>query len=186
MPSRMNRKNRKSCRKNRTASRKNNMNRKNRKNNMSRKSRKNNMSRKNRKSCRKNRRYGSRRQEGGSQSLSQGQQFASYHTNQHGGAYLTGAPVSAITDSSLSADLRSFARVDSLDASIRDASMQRDLDQVQVHAPQAGGRRKSKKSKKQRGGALTGAPLSQSNMLLSASDAAKAGTADFSNPLLKH
>ena len=48
--------------------------------------------------------------------------------------------------------------------------------------------RKSNKSRKQAGGfrQIEGAPYGQSPMLLSASQAAKAGTADFSNPLLKH
>ena len=58
--------------------------------------------------------------------------------------------------------------------------------------------KKSKKSKKssrkgrsQRGGSHgnysgAGQPMSAPNMLLSSSDAAKAGTADFSNPLLKN
>ena len=49
-------------------------------------------------------------------------------------------------------------------------------------------RKVSKKGRKgQRGGALlNGAPLSQDTMLLTPAQAAKAGTADFSNPLLKH
>jgi hypothetical protein len=164
-----------------------------------------------RKSSRKNRR--NRKQHGGSamaQSLAQGQQFASFHSNQHGGA-LMGAPLSAISDSMLPQDLRSFARVGGLDASIADAATQRDPDQVSV---QQGGRRvsgrksshkasrknrkasrknkknsrknrkNSSKNKKQHGGG--GAPYNQPTMLLSASDAAKAGTADFSNPLLKN
>jgi hypothetical protein len=61
-----------------------------------------------------------------------------------------------------------------------------------------GSRKASKKSRKarasrkasrrsQRGGALlNGAPLSQPTMLLTPAQAAKAGTADFSNPLLKY
>jgi hypothetical protein len=129
-----------------------------------------------------------------------------------------GAPLSAISDSLLPQDLRSFARVGGLDASIADAATQRDPDQV----VQTGGRRvsgkasrknkknsrknkknsrkaslknrknrknsknsrKNRKNKKQYGGG--GAPYNQPTMLLSASDAAKAGTADFSNPLLKN
>jgi hypothetical protein len=155
-----------------------------------------------------------RKQHGGSpmaQSLAQGQQFASFHKYQHGGA-LMGAPLSEIDGSMLPQDLRSFARVGGLDASIADASTQRDPDQV----VQQGGRRNSRKNsrknrknsrknrknsrknrknsrknrknsrknRKQHGGG--GAPYNQPTMLLSASDAAKAGTADFSNPLLKH
>jgi hypothetical protein len=174
-----------------------------------------------------------RKQHGGSamaQSLAQGQQFASFHSRQHGGA-LMGAPLSEIDGSMLPQDLRSFARVGGLDASIADASHMRDPDQMPV---QKGGRRssrknrasrknrknmrknkksrkasrknkkslkasrknkkslkasrknkKSRRNRKQRGGAM-GAPYNQPTMLLSASDAAKAGTADFSNPLLKH
>ena len=181
MPSRkINRKARKSNRKT--------LNRKNRKT----------LNRKNRKTLnRKNYKKSTRRQQGGS-SLTQGQEFASFHKNQHGGA-LTGAPISAIDSSMLPAELRSFARVDGIDASVSAASHMRDSDQV--HA-QVGGRRKMRsktrsnsrsksrsksRAKKQRGGAFafTGAPLSQSNMLLSATDAAKAGTADFRDPLLK-
>ena len=95
--------------------------------------------------------------------------------------------------------LRDFARVGGLDASVTEASTQRDPDQI----AQNGGRRnrKNKKSKKNRkaskkskknrksrqaGGALTGAPFNQPTMLLTSAEAAKAGTADFSNPLLKY
>jgi len=188
----LSRKNKKDMRKNRKASRKN----------MRKNSRKNS-----RKCYRKSRR--NRKQHGGSamaQSLAQGRHFASLHSNQHGGA-LMGAPLSEIDGSMLPQDLRSFARVGGLDASIADASHMRDPDQV----VQKGGRRSSRKNsrkasrknrknsrknrkasrknmrknRKQRGGAM-GAPYNQPTMLLSASAAAKAGTADFSNPLLKH
>ena len=176
-------------------------------------------SRKNMRRSRKNSRR-NRRQHGGSamrQSLAQGEQFASFHSRQHGGAMIAGAPLSAITDSMLPGDLRSFARIGGLDASIADAATQRDPDQMPL---QKGGRRskasrknkgsrkgkgkkasrkgsrkgkkasrkssrKNRKSRKQYGGAM-GAPYNQPTMLLSASEAAKAGTADFSNPLLKH
>jgi hypothetical protein len=52
-------------------------------------------------------------------------------------------------------------------------------------------RKASKKSRKagkrkMRGGAYSPAPYNAPTMLLSSSEAAKAGTADFSNPLLKH
>ena len=47
-------------------------------------------------------------------------------------------------------------------------------------------RKNSRRNRKQRGGSLSGAPYNQPTMLLSASAAAKAGTADFSNPLLKN
>ena len=198
--------------------------------------RKNNM-RKNKKSTRKGSRKDrkdrkdrkNRKQTGGNpmeQSLAQGRQFAEIHSAQHGGAYLTGAPISQIDGSMLEPGLRDFARVGGLDASVAEASTQRDPDQM----AQSGGRRnrkaskKSKKSKKNRkaskkskknrkaskkskknrkaskkskksrkagsrrqaGGALTGAPFNQPTMLLTSAEAAKAGTADFSNPLLKH
>jgi hypothetical protein len=168
-----------------------------------------------RKASRKNMRR-NRRQHGGSamgQSLAQGQQYAALHRSQHGGAMLSGAPVSAITDSMLPGDLRSFARIGGLDDSIAAAATQRDPDQMPL---QKGGRRarnsrknrnsrkgsrkakgkkasrktkssrkSSRRSRRQYGGAM-GAPYNQPTMLLSASEAAKAGTADFSNPLLKH
>jgi hypothetical protein len=176
-------------------------------------------SRKDRKGSRKDRKdRKNRKQTGGNpmeQSLAQGRQFAEIHSAQHGGAYLTGAPISQIDGSMLEPGLRDFARVGGLDASVAEASTQRDPDQM----AQSGGRRNrkaskkskknrkaskkskknrkaSKKSKKNRkagsrrsrqaGGALTGAPFNQPTMLLTSAEAAKAGTADFSNPLLKH
>jgi hypothetical protein len=234
----------------------------------------------NRKVERKNRKTRkNRKQHGGdysqTQSLAQGRQFASLHSAQHGGALLTGAPLSEIAGSSLPQELRSFARVGDLDASIAEASHQRDPDQMPT---QTGGKRsrktrknrktsrkngksgrknrkserknrksgrkserknrksgrkserknrksgrkserknrksgrkserknrksgrkserknrksgrkserKNRKSRRQGGGGLAGAPVGQATMLLSNSDAAKAGTADFSNPLLKN
>lgn len=193
-----------------------------RKNKNSRKaSRKNKKDRKSRKGSRK---CWSRKQAGGNpmaQSLDQGKQYMEFHAKQHGGAYLTGAPLSMITDSRLPTEMRDFARVGGLDASIADAATQRDPDQVPA---QNGGRRKSgrksgrkaskkskkskknrkaskkskknrkaskkskknRKSRRQAGGALAGAPFNQPTMLLTSAEAAKAGTADFSNPLLKH
>ena len=189
-----NRKSRKCYRKSRKDSRKN-----------SRKNSRRNSRRNSRKNSRRNSRKDRRQNGGGAmlQSLAQGQQFASIHKAQHGGAMLTGAPLSAISDSMLPGDLRSFARIGGLDASIADAAQMRDPDQVQMPAQKGGRRgkasrknkdsrknkkasRKNKKnSRKQYGGAM-GAPYNQPTMLLSASEAAKAGTADFSNPLLKH
>jgi len=207
---------RKASRKNmRKASRKNmrKASRKNSRKNMRKASRKCWSRKASRKNMRRN-----RRQHGGSamlQSLAQGEQYAALHRSQHGGAMLSGAPVSAITDSMLPGDLRSFARIGGLDDSIAAAATQRDPDQMPL---QTGGRRarnsrknrnsrkgsrknkkgsrknkkasrkssrKNRKNRKQYGGAM-GAPYNQPTMLLSASEAAKAGTADFSNPLLKH
>lgn len=158
---------------------------------------------------------------GANESLAQGAEFLARHTNQHGGALLTGAPVGST--GMLPDELRMAARVGGLDASLRETVGLNDLDM-----PQKGGRRtvkgtrkakkskaskksskkaskkskskakkskaskKSKKSKKSRksrksrqsGGALKfeGAELSASPMLLTPSQAARAGTADFSRP----
>jgi len=199
-----------------------------------RKSRKDRKSRKNRKQ------YGGNPM---AQSLAQGQQFANIHSAQHGGAYLSGAPLSEIDGSMLAPELRSFARVESLDASINDAAAQGPDQTTQMPAQmpeqmttqmpaQSGGRRnrksrksrksrknrkserknrkserknrkscrkserknrkscrksgrKNRKSRRQQGGSLAGAPVTWESKFLSDSDAAKAGTADFSNPLLK-
>ena len=209
-----------------------------------RKSRKDRKSRKTeRKAERKSRK--NRKQYGGNpmaQSLAQGEQFAKIHSAQHGGAYLTGAPLSEIDGSMLPSDLRSFARVEGLDASINDAAAQ-GPDQATAQMPaqmpaQTGGKRsrksrknrkasrknrkserknrkserknrkserknrkserkscrksgrkssrKNRKSRRQAGGSLAGAPVTWESRFLSDSDAAKAGTADFSNPLLKN
>ena len=175
-------------------------------------------SRKNRKTCRKNRKSyrKNKKQYGGNmaQSLGQGKQYMEYHKNQHGGAYLTGAPLSQIDGSMLESGLRDFARIGGLDASIAAARAQGPDQNVPM--PQKGGRRtgrknkgrkaskkskknrKAKKSKKNRkaskksrsrrqaGGALTGAPINAPTMLISQAAAARAGTADFSNALLKN
>ena len=187
-----------------------------------------------------------RRQHGGAASLSlpQGVDFASRHTNQHGGALLTGAPVGYT--GMLPPELRMVARIGGLDDSIAAAAGQRDPDQMPLAVPaQKGGRRRksrkskrnsrksvrkskrnsrksgckskrnsrksarksrksrksarksrksrksarksARKSRKQHGGFrnLEGAPLSASTSLLPSHLAAKAGTADFNNPLLK-
>lgn len=104
-------------------------------------------------------------------SLGQGGDFLKYHVGQHGGNHM-GAPLSAITNSSLPAQLRGPAHMGGLDGAFRDIAGLKD---------QAGGRRKHKKhskkhSKKQsrkhrksqrrRGGALGYAPLSADTMLL--------------------
>jgi hypothetical protein len=105
-------------------------------------------SRKDRKGSRKDRKdRKDRKQTGGNpmeQSLAQGRQFAEIHSAQHGGAYLTGAPISQIDGSMLEPGLRDFARVGGLDASVAEASTQRDPDQM----AQSGGRRNRKASKK--------------------------------------
>ena len=143
----------------------------------------------------------SRKQSGGAnESLNQGIEFASKHVNQHGGALLTGSPVGYT--GMLPDELRMAARIGGLDASLRETAGMSDSPLAQK-----GGRRntrksskkskksskkskksskKSKKSSRQSGGSrsLDGAPIGESPMLLSPSQAARAGTADFSNPLL--
>ena len=168
-------------------------------------------------------------------SLSQGQDFLSQHTRQHGGAYapLGGAPVG--DQGLLPQELRDMARVTPVDMKNSEIIGMHDPDQMGGVGTMTGGRRrklymrksrksnmrkarksrksnmrksrktnmrKTRKSRKtnmrksrrsnmrrgQRGGARTemgGAPYDSPNMLLSPSEAAKAGTGDFSNPLLK-
>jgi len=88
-------------------------------------------------------------------SLGQGQDYFKYHVGQHGGSGYSynhsGAPLRAISDSSLSQGLRSHAMLDGLDGAFKDISGLKD---------QAGGRRnrrrrtrrKGKKHGKKRGG----------------------------------
>jgi hypothetical protein len=90
-------------------------------------------------------------------SLGQGADYFKYHEGQHGGA-LTGAPLSALTDSMLPAALRGPAHVGGIDKAVADV---RGLSDAPVSAPLAvvqdaaqgvaqavktGGRRKSKKN----------------------------------------
>jgi hypothetical protein len=71
------------------------------------------------------------------QSLSQGQQFASYHTNQHGGAALVGGPYPGIVGGEplLSETLAASARVGPLNASLNE-----------IKGMQDGGRRRSRRN----------------------------------------
>uniref|UniRef100_A0A6C0KQ37 Uncharacterized protein n=1 Tax=viral metagenome TaxID=1070528 RepID=A0A6C0KQ37_9ZZZZ len=145
-------------------------------------------------------------------SLAQGQDFNAQHTNQHGGAYapLGGAPVG--DQGLLPQELRDMARVSPVDMKNAEIIGMHDPDQMGGTNTMSGGRRrkssrknrkasrknrkasrKSRKSRKnrrnQRGGARTemgGAPYDSPNMLLSPSEAAKAGTGDFSNPLMRN
>jgi hypothetical protein len=169
--------------------------------------------RKSRKSMKKTSRR--RKQRGGNPSalnLLQGQQYRATHMNQYGGgASLVGAPLG--DSGMLPDDLRMAARITPLDAANSEISGMRD-EGVAAPMTQSGGRRKSrtkksrksskkarkstkksrkpskkvrksKGSRRQRGGALEGAPYNGPSMLISPSMAARAGTADFSNPLLK-
>jgi len=140
-------------------------------------------------------------QKGGANALKGGElsSFRRSRRTQSGGGNLQGAPLSSLGEM-LPQELRSFARVGGLDASLRDAT---------TLAAQTGGRRKnvtakkakkakkgkkakkakkakksrkSRKSRKQYGGA---AHFNSPTMLLTPSEAAKAGTADFSDPLLR-
>jgi hypothetical protein len=147
--------------------------------------------RKNRKNSRRN-----RRQNGGASplneslagstpsnlNLAQGNQYAGFHAAQHGGE----APFpGGVTDSLLPRDLVSFSRTAPLDKYLADALPVRDPGQM-------GGRRRSRKNRKNRkasrknrkasrknrrnmrGGAFSPAPADAPGMLLDASDAAKA------------
>jgi hypothetical protein len=148
-------------------------------------------------------------------SLAQGKQFAEIHSNQHGGgAALVGAPVG--DQGLLPDDLRVAARIAPLDARLGEISGMSDQPSIapmkggrrksrrggkksrKASKKSRKGRKASKKSRKSskksrkagkrkmRGGAYSPAPYNAPTMLLSSSEAAKAGTADFSNPLLKH
>ncbi len=204
----MSRKNRRNSRKNyRKASRK--ASRKNYRKASRKASRKNY-----RKASRKNYRKNSRRNEyenslmmGGKYdpmeiSLDQGREYNDIHKNQHGGGALSGAPVDY--EMRLDPALVPSSRTGPLDAAIAEIQGMSDF----APSAQTGGRRhrksrkgrkaskksrkasrkskKSRKTRRMRGGALAGAPYNSPSMLLSPFQAAKAGTADFSNPLLKY
>ena len=72
--------------------------------------------------------------------LAQGQQYLSYHTNQHGGQ----APLSEVTDSVLPQELRASARLDPLDGYFADIRGLRDPNQM------GAGRRKRRNTRKNR------------------------------------
>ena len=148
-------------------------------------------------------------------SLPQGVDFASRHVNQHGGALLTGAPVgyTGMLPPELRMVARIGGLDDSIAAAA--GQRDPDQMPLPVPAQKGGRRRKSagrksgrksrksgrrcglrksgrksrksRKERKQHGGFrhMEGAPLSASTSLLPPHLAAKAGTADFSNPLLK-
>jgi len=119
-------------------------------------------------------------------SLGQGADYFKYHQGQHGGAVFQGAPLTAITDSSLPAALRGPAHIDGLDKAFVDIKGLKD---------QTGGRRtrrhkkrnhksrknkshrhkshknksrknKSRRNRRSRGGALGYAPFPSGGMLL--------------------
>lgn len=127
-------------------------------------------------------------------SLLQGMEFDEIHKNQHGGgAPLMGAPVGYT--GMLEDSLRASARVGPIDSSLSEIRGMSDnaMPELDVATPkQSGGSRKNKKAsrknkkasrknRKMSGGA---APIDASFELLSPAMRMKAGTADFSNPLL--
>lgn len=79
-------------------------------------------------------------------SLGQGQDYFKYHVGQHGGSNYNhnhgGAPLRAITDSSLPDSLRSHAMLSGLDGAIKDISGLKD---------QAGGRRTRRRHTRRKG-----------------------------------
>ena len=97
-------------------------------------------------------------------SMGQGGDYLRIHEGQHGGA-LAGASLNAITGSVLPAHLQGSAHVAGSFAALQEVANLRD---------QAGGKR-SKRSKRSRGGALMGAPLSAPYMLLARGEENAAG-----------
>jgi hypothetical protein len=156
-----------------------------------------------------------KRQRGGANhSLAQGAEFLSRHTNQHGGA-LVGSPIdytgrlpdelrmaarvggldesfraaSGMSDTEM--PQKGGRRARKSTRKVRKSKKSKKSKSKKSKSKKSKSKKsRSKKSKKSRsrqsGGArYEGAPLSQSPMLLSPSQAARAGTADFSNPLLR-
>ena len=133
-------------------------------------------------------------------SMAQGREYQEIHKNQHGGGSWSGAGLGAPVGYSgvLPQELVASARVGPTLQSLGEISGMRDQESAPAPSQTGGGRRrkgrkgsrKGKKSRKgsrrQRGGAYAPAPYNAPGMLLSAGQAAKAGTADFSNPLLKY
>lgn len=194
------RKNRKDSRKNRKNSRKNRKN--------SRKNSRKMNSRRNRRNMRRtNAMYGGGEAEAApmglpsTQNLAQGREFQETHRNQHGGGSWSGAGLGAPVGytGTLPQELVASARVGPTLQALQAASGMSDTESAPAAPAQTGGgrrrksSRKSRKSRKgrkgsrrQRGGAYSPAEYNSPTMLLSPAQAAKAGTADFSNPLLKY
>jgi hypothetical protein len=146
-------------------------------------------------------------------SLDQGSEYLDAHKNQHGGGALSGAPVDY--EMRLDPALVPSSRTAPLDAAIQEIQGMSDFPSPtpsqaggrrRRRGSRKGSRKASRKNRKahrksyrknrkgsrrtrrMRGGALAlaSAPINSPNMLLSPFQAAKAGTADFSNPLLKY
>jgi len=137
----------------------------------------------------------SRRQRGGAnESLAQGLEYLKNHLEQKGGAAtpLGGAPLG--DTGMLDPVLRAGARVEGLDNAMKEAAAQgsdmvgggrkRNASKNSKNSKKSKKSKNSKKSRsrRQRGGFrhMEGAPYNSSPMLLSGSDAVKAGTANFS------
>ena len=86
------------------------------------------------------------------QSLNQGQQFASYHTNQHGGAALVGGPYPGIVggEALLSDTLAASARVGPLNAALNEIKGMQDGGRRRRRNTRRSTRRNRKASKKNR------------------------------------
>lgn len=181
---------------------KQNKSRKNRNNRNQNKSRKNRNQNKSRRNRNNRRRQNGGAYNAGALSLAQGQQYRELHQNQYGGGQAMN-PASVGDTGMLDSSLRQMAAVGPLDRALGEVAGMSDMQTSAPEAPaaQTGGRRKQtksrknkkskmskkskkSKSKKQRGGAYSPASVSAPGMLLSRMDAARAGTADFSNPWL--
>ena len=131
----------------------------------------------------------------------QGGDYLKYHVGQHGGAHMAGADLSAITDSALPAALRGPAHIGSLDRSFADIAglkdqaggrrrTRRNRTRRGKKSQKKGGKRSKKSQKKggkrrsskrsrrtrrSRGGALGYAAFPSAGMLLDSAGYAKAG-----------
>jgi len=130
-----------------------------------------------------------------SSKMSQGQggDYLKYHVGQHGGAYLSGAPLSEISGSALPGDLRGPAHIGGIDKAVADVAHLKDqAGGRRKKSKKNGGRRKSSKKNggrrkshgarksrsrrsKKRGGALGYAPFGGSSMLLNSTGYQQAG-----------
>lgn len=128
-------------------------------------------------------------------SLGQGGDFLKYHVGQHGGNHLMGAPMSAITQSSLPPQMRGPALLGGLDGAMKDIqglqdggrrrhrkqkknSKKNGKKHSKKHSKKNGKKnaRKNRRTRRSRGGALGFAPFPSQGMLLNSSmDYAKAG-----------
>jgi hypothetical protein len=104
-------------------------------------------------------------------SLAQGNQYLNIHKGQYGGAMASPAPYSAVTGSVLSGPMIAAARTGPLDVAIGQIQGMQDVGRRRRRKAHKGGRRSRKakkhsRSRRHRGGAHSGASLSESSMLL--------------------